>query len=68
MSETPTRTANSQTYQCWCLLVSSTTELTCGGFTSGPDDPFCATCTDRHPDAHDRFTVTQRDPRVSTDE
>ena len=48
-------------YQCWCVLIEDDRELPCLDNTSGPDDPFCDTCTDRHP--YLGVEVGTRDPR-----
>lgn len=39
-----------QEYSCCCVLVQipGGQEVTCGGYTSGPDDPFCTICEPRH--------------------
>lgn len=40
---------------CHCLIVMTTVnyqaEKPCTNLTSGPDDPFCSDCTDRHVDS-----------------
>jgi hypothetical protein len=38
-------------YRCCCVLVHKDNyENQCNDLTSGPDDPFCPSCTARHPD------------------
>jgi len=43
------------------VLIEDDRELPCLDNTSGPDDPFCDTCTDRHP--YLGVEVGTRDPR-----
>jgi hypothetical protein len=49
-------------YLCCCILIyNDGQEATCGEETSGPDDPFCRTCTTRHVENTDpRIKITQR--------
>lgn len=62
------RTTTEHRYQCWCVLVDNYTGTPsqCGARTSGPDDPFCIICADRHPvfAVSQSITVTQQDPRL----
>jgi hypothetical protein len=48
MIDPPVRSNRSENH-CHCLLVEGDIENYCEQPTSGPDDPFCRVCSDRHP-------------------
>jgi hypothetical protein len=47
---------------CCVLILDGGDENECQGFTSGPDDPFCEACVDRHVGSAIEYVVqvTQR--------
>lgn len=48
-------------FLCCCVLIGpGGDENPCNEVTSGPDDPFCVECADRHPGALPPITVSQR--------
>lgn len=47
MEDTPIRT-NPTDNHCHCLLIRNECRNYCAQPTSGPDDPFCGDCSDRH--------------------
>lgn len=41
---------NPEPGRCCCVIVEPETEAECMAITSGPDEPFCISCADRHVD------------------
>jgi hypothetical protein len=44
----PVRVQARGPYPCCCLIIDEDGENICAGTTTGPDDPFCLSCTTRH--------------------
>lgn len=59
--ETPTRSGD-RSSRCRCVMMQAHQTMEqgwCRDFTSGPDDPFCEVCTDRHAgEFNETVTVT----------
>lgn len=54
-------------YRCRCLIIHpNNVHDWCGMFTPGPDQPFCPSCEDRHPERGSDQTVTAIIPQRVT--